>query len=71
VGIFGGGDLFAQIIGILAVGVFVSAASALVWFALKASLGIRVSEEEEHLGLDKTELGLEAYPEFGQGSQTI
>ncbi len=71
VGIFGGGDLVAQIIGILAVGAFVSAASAIVWLALKASIGIRASEEEEHLGLDKSELGLEAYPEFGHGSQSI
>ena len=32
-------------------------------------MGIRVSEEEEVAGLDSTELGLEAYPEFGKGSQ--
>ncbi len=71
VAIFGGGDLVAQIVGILAVGAFVSAASAVAWLLIKASVGIRPSEEEEHLGLDKSELGLEAYPEFGQGSQTI
>jgi len=29
-------------------------------------MGIRVSDEEEALGLDKAELGLEAYPEFGR-----
>jgi len=36
----------------------------LVWFALKSSLGIRVSEEEEYAGLDIGECGMEAYPEF-------
>ena len=55
----------AQIIGIAAVGVFVSTTSAIVWFALKATIGIRCSEEEEMMGLDKAEIGVEAYPEFG------
>ena len=54
-----------QLIGIIATGVFVSAASAIVWFALKATVGVRPSEEEELAGMDKTEVGLEAYPEFG------
>ncbi len=71
VGIFGGGDLVAQIIGIAAVGAFVSAASAALWLGLEASLGIRVSAEHEELGLDMAELGMEAYPEFGHGSRTI
>ncbi len=71
VGIFGGGDLVVQIIGIVAVGAFVVITSAIVWMALKVTIGIRVSEEEEELGLDKVELGLEAYPEFGQGSQRV
>ena len=71
VGIFGGGNLGIQIVGILAVGAFVSVASAALWWALKATLGIRVSEEHEELGLDMAELGMEAYPEFGHGSRTI
>ena len=71
VGIFGGGNLVTQIIGIVAVGAFVVITSAIVWLALKYTIGIRVSEEEEELGLDKVELGLEAYPEFGQGSQRV
>jgi Amt family ammonium transporter len=71
VGIFGAGDLIAQIIGIVAVGAFVSATSAALWLALKVTIGIRVSEEVEDLGLDKAELGMEAYPEFGYGSQRI
>ena len=70
VGIFGGGAIGIQLLGIVIVGVFMVVTSSIVWYALKATIGIRVSEEEEELGLDKTELGLEAYPEFGRGSQT-
>ena len=69
VAIFGGGDLFVQIIGILAIGVFVVVTSSIVWLVLKYTMGIRASEEEEEMGLDSAELGLEAYPEFGRGSQ--
>jgi len=71
VGIFGGGSIVTQAIGIVAIGAFVSVVSAAVWFILKATVGIRVSEEDESLGLDKAECGMEAYPEFGTGSQTI
>ncbi len=42
-----------------------------LWLGLKFSLGIRVSAEHEDLGLDMAELGMEAYPEFGHGSQRI
>ena len=71
VGIFGAGNIVTQAIGIVAIGVFVVVTSAIVWLALKATIGLRVSDEEEDAGLDKIELGLEAYPEFGQGSQRI
>jgi Amt family ammonium transporter len=69
VGIFGSGDLFVQIIGILAIGALVVVTSSIVWLALKYTMGIRASEEDEDMGLDSAELGLEAYPEFGRGSQ--
>jgi Amt family ammonium transporter len=71
VGFFGGGDLVVQITGIVAIGAFVSVTSAVLWLALKATMGIRVSEEHEDLGLDMAELGMEAYPEFGHGSRAI
>ncbi len=71
VGIFGSGNLGTQLIGIVAIGAFVSLTSAIVWFALKSTIGIRVDEEDEVLGLDKAECGMEAYPEFGTGSQTL
>jgi Amt family ammonium transporter len=60
-------SLGTQLYAILVVGIFVSAASALVWFILKATVGIRVDEEAEITGLDTTELGMEAYPEFSKG----
>jgi len=60
-----------QAIGVVAIGGFVIVTSSIVWAILKATVGIRVSEEDEELGLDKAELGMEAYPEFGRGSQTM
>ncbi|MDW7748909.1 ammonium transporter [Halomonas sp.] len=53
-----------QIIGILGIFVWVFVASLVVWLILKAVMGIRVTEEEEYEGVDLTECGLEAYPEF-------
>jgi Amt family ammonium transporter len=58
-----------QLAGILIIGAFVFGVSAMVWYALHATMGIRVSAEEEMTGLDAAELGMEAYPEFGKGSQ--
>ena len=68
VGIFDGGDIVAQIVGILAIGAFMVIGSGIVWTVLKLTVGIRVSDEEEFQGQDKAELGMEAYPEFGTGS---
>lgn len=53
-----------QIVGALTIFGWVFGASFLVWFVLKLVLGIRVTEEEEFLGVDVTECGVEAYPEF-------
>ncbi len=67
--IFYNGDatLGAQITGILAYGVFTFVASLALWIILKGVMGIRVSEEAEINGLDTSELGMEAYPEFSKG----
>lgn len=54
----------AQLMGVLAVAVFVSLVSAIIWFVMKVTIGIRVSEEDEYLGLDQTEIGVPSYPEF-------
>lgn len=53
-----------QLIGVLATAVFVCIASAIVWFALKLTIGLRVSEEDEYIGLDQAEIGVPSYPEF-------
>ncbi len=56
-----------QLYSIVVVGVFTVVASAVVWFILKAIMGLRVDEETEINGLDMAELGMEAYPEFSKG----
>ena len=61
------GNWGAQITGILAYGVFTFVIGLVIWGILKATVGIRVSEEAEINGLDMAELGMEAYPEFSKG----
>ena len=56
-----------QLTSIIIVGVFVVVTSGIVWTILKSTMGIRVGEEEEVAGLDTSELGMEAYPEFSKG----
>jgi Amt family ammonium transporter len=53
-----------QLVGMLVIFVWVFVASLIVWGILKAVMGIRVSEEEEYEGVDQSECGMEAYPEF-------
>jgi len=57
-------SLLAQLKGIGSIFAWVFIASLAVWFLLKKTIGIRVSEEEEYEGVDISECGLEAYPEF-------
>ncbi len=66
VGIFGGADFsFAtQLIGVVAYGVVTFAAALILFGMVKATLGIRVSAEEELVGLDIGEHGMEAYSGF-------
>jgi Amt family ammonium transporter len=54
----------AQLYGILAIGAFTVIASSIVWYAIKLIIGIRVSEEQELEGVDVSEVGMEAYPDF-------
>ncbi len=58
------GNFLVQLLGIGAYAAFTIIASSVVWLALNATVGIRVSEDDEALGLDKVEIGVEAYPEF-------
>lgn len=59
-----GATLVGQAVGALTIFVWVFGASFVVWLILKAVMGIRVTEEEEYEGVDITECGMEAYPEF-------
>jgi len=59
-----GSSFSGQLIGAATIFAWVFAASFAVWFVLKLITGIRVSEEEEQQGVDLTECGMEAYPEF-------
>jgi len=60
----GDSSFTGQLAGAATIFSWVFGASLVVWFALKLTMGIRVSEEEEYEGLDIGECGMEAYPEF-------
>ena len=60
----GDSSFTGQLAGAATIFIWVFGASMVVWMALKAIVGIRVSEEEEYEGLDIGECGMEAYPEF-------
>jgi Amt family ammonium transporter len=68
---FGGGfgKTVNQLIGIVAIGAVTFALSMVAWYALKATVGIRVSAEEELEGLDVGEHGMEAYSGFVQAQE--
>ena len=59
-----GATFTAQLIGAATIFVWVFGASLVVWAILNAVMGLRVSEEEEYEGVDLSECGMEAYPEF-------
>jgi len=64
--LFGGGMklLYHQVLGVVMVGSFVFVAALVIWGILYKTMGIRVSREEELVGLDIGEHGQEAYPDF-------
>ena len=53
-----------QLVGMLVIFVWVFSASLVTWLAIKAIMGLRVTPEEEVEGVDMSECGMEAYPEF-------
>ncbi|MCK5477309.1 MAG: ammonium transporter, partial [Methylococcales bacterium] len=61
--------LKAQLIGIVTIAGFVFVASLITWYIIKLIMGIRVSEEDEYHGVDYSECGMEAYPEFTDNSK--
>lgn len=60
----GDASFLGQIVGALTIFIWVFVASLIVWSIIKAVMGIRVSEEDEYEGVDLSECGMEAYPEF-------
>ncbi len=59
---FGSSKLFvSQVAAVVGVGVFTFVVSIIAWYVIKAVIGLRVSEEEEMIGLDIGEHGAEAY----------
>lgn len=56
--------LLTQLLGVVSVGAFVLLSSFLIYFVLKKTIGIRVSEQEEIQGLDIEEHGMVAYPDY-------
>ena len=66
VGIFGSsaglGQLWVQFVGVASIGVFTFSFAFILFYALKITVGIRVSEEEELKGLDIAEHEMSAYP---------
>ncbi len=67
-GLFYGGGfklLGLQLLGVLSVGAWTAVTITITFFIIKATVGLRVSEEEEITGLDATEHGLpSAYADF-------
>jgi Amt family ammonium transporter len=57
-------SIIAQVTGIVCIGLFVAVVSAVAWFSLRTSVGLRLTEVGEALGIDKVETGMRAYPEF-------
>ena len=64
IGVAGGAQFHVQLIGILAIGVFVFAVSFALWKLIDIVLSARVTHQVERLGQDAGELGMESYPEF-------
>ena len=54
----------SQLYGAAVIFIWVFTTSLLVWFVLKMTMGIRVTEEEEYNGMDASDCGVDAYPEF-------
>ena len=65
--VYADASFVTQFIGFVAIGGFTFVVSLVAWTILKGVMGIRVSEQSEIDGLDVSELGMEAYPEFAKG----
>ena len=66
--VFTTGTLSAQLYGIVVIFLWTFVVSLLFWYAIHLSWGVRVSEDDEEVGVDVSECGLDAYPEFTKSS---
>ena len=64
----GDATFLTQAAGVFAVAAFTILTSGIVWLALRSTTGIRIHEEDEAMGIDQAEMGMDAYPEFGPGT---
>lgn len=62
-----GSTITGQLLGAATIFIWVFVTSLITWVIIKAIMGVRVSEEEEFEGVDVSECGLEAYPDFTSG----
>ena len=53
-----------QLLGVVSVAAFVLITSTIIWYGIKLTMGLRADADAEYDGLDLSECGLEAYPEF-------
>ena len=60
-----------QIVGIIAIWAFVFVPCSCVLFLLQIIIGLRPEDEDEAIGLDRSECGIETYSELGRGSRSI
>jgi Amt family ammonium transporter len=61
-------QLLMQVVGVAVVGTWTVLATIAAFWIADVLFGLRVSEEEEELGLDESEHGVSVYPEFTAGS---
>ena len=61
-----GGSLGAQVYGIIVIFLWTFIVSLIIWKIIDGMFGLRVTDEEEEEGIDISECGLEAYPEFSK-----
>ena len=73
-GLFFGGSLeqlISQLIGVSCIILWTFVVSIIIWLILRYTIGIRISQKAEVDGLDIAEHGMEAYPGFGVGGESI
>jgi len=64
-------NFMTQGVGVVAIAVFGIVTSLLTWSLIKIVMGLRISDESEEIGIDRAEVGLDAYPEFVRASSKM